>query len=338
MVHRVLAPTLVLGGLVLESDLWPDAIYSTAHLSEWRADTGLTYARRKRPSWKRIARQESLEPLQIEVGWPTRDEVELAGAEVAFAGRVDTSVGYSASWSASTWQVMEVTPSAPATMTDLFRRFAEPLLALTSFVADRPDGLTQEILVDRDARRRVEVWRAGPVVEPRKWGRSGRGYLFDAAELADYAGSIELWWDLHESAWPALGVYAESIGHGLTYTPARLITVYSALERYAKTQHSTADLKTLRTYSRLPSSATGATNPRLRLLEASRGYWAHLDEPQRQTGQKEPLTRAAFEEELLNCTRVAAALLQACFLRDLGFDASAAENILASHYETWPLP
>jgi hypothetical protein len=234
---------------------------------------------------------------------------------------------------------MEVTPMEPATMGELFRRFAEPLLALTNFVADRPDGLTQEILVDRQARRRVEVWRAGPVVEPREWGRSGRGYLFDAAELADYAGSIKRWWDLHDSAWPALGVFAESIGHGLTYTPARLITVYSALERYAKTQHATAELKTLRTYSGVPSSTTGATNSRLRLLEASRGYWAHLDEPQRQTGQKQqPLTRAAFEEELLPCTRVAGALLQACFLRDLGFDASAAENILASHYETWPLP
>ena len=61
----------------------------------------------------------------------------------------------------------------------------------------------------------------------------------------------------YDSAWPALGVYAESIGQGLTYTPARLITVYSALDRYAKTQHSTANLKVLRTYSGVPSSVTG---------------------------------------------------------------------------------
>jgi len=117
-----------------------------------------------------------------------------------------------------------------------------------------------------------------------------------------------------------------------------LITAYSALERYAKTQHSTANLKVLRTYSGVPSSVTGATNQRLRLLEASRGYWAHLDEPALQPGHKEPLDRATFEQELLPGIRVAGALLQACLLRDLGFSASEAEEIMSGHYRTWPLP
>lgn len=337
VVKRVLAPTLAVGAWVQEDDRWPDAIYSTAHLSEWRSDSGLRYSR-ARPLWKRLTRRKSLGALRIEVGRATRDEFELAGAKVAFAGRTETSVAHSPDWSVATSQELQVTPAQPATMAELRQRFAEPLWSLTSFVADRPDSVTREILIDRGTRTRVEVWRAGAVVEPREWRGDAEGYLFDAAFLADFPASIMRWWALHDAAWPALGVYAESIGHSRTYTPARLITVYSAVERYAKTRHATADLKVLRDYAGVPSEVTGATNRMLRLLDASRGYWAHLDEPVPQAQQKHALTRSEFEDGLLPSTRIAGALLQACLLRDLGFDAVTTQQILARYYASWPLP
>lgn len=264
LVKRVMAPTIAIGGWVRDSDLWPDAIYSTAHLTEWRRDTGLKYSRRPQPRWRRVLRRplKELQPLRIDVERPTRDEFEIAGDNVAFTGRTDTAVSDSPDWSVSTWQVLEATPAQPVTMSELRRRFAEPLLALTSFVADRPEALTQEILIDKEERRRVEVWRAGAVVTPRRWRSAGRGYLFDAAELVDFPAAINRWWEMHGSTWPALGVFADSIGDGLTYTPARLITVFSALERYGKARHSSKDLKQLRTYSGVDSAVTGATNSR----------------------------------------------------------------------------
>jgi len=74
------------------------------------------------------------------------------------------------------------------------------------------------------------------VVTPREW-RPTDGYLFHADTLQDFDAAIKRWWVLHEEVWPALGVFASHITEGNTYSPARLLILYSALEAYAKVRH-----------------------------------------------------------------------------------------------------
>jgi hypothetical protein len=108
--------------------------------------------------------------------------------------------------------------------------------------ADRPDSLTHETLRNPESNRHVVVMRQGPVVTPREW-RPTHGYLFHAEALEDFGLAIKRWWELHEEVWPALGVFASHITEGNTYSPARLLILYSALEAYAKVRHGHKDFR-----------------------------------------------------------------------------------------------
>lgn len=329
--RKVHSSMLALEECISAQDRWSRAIYSTASLSEWRADTGLEFSRpRPYRRLRRLLRRAPAATLRVEARRPTRDEVRLPGALVAFAGEADSPVTYGPTWTIGTRQVLVVYPDQPATASALRQRYAEPLLALTSLAADRPDGLTREVLLDEEKQRRVEVWRAGPVIEPREWRPTG-GFLFPVEAFTDFAASIQAWWELHEQVWPALGFFGDHVSQGPTYAPTRLITVYSALERYADARHSTGEFERLRDYAGVPSDVHGCTNRALTLLGASRGYFAHLQEPKRK------LTREEIQEGLLPSTRKAAALMQACLLRDLGLDAATTEELMRAHYASWPL-
>jgi hypothetical protein len=70
----------------------------------------------------------------------------------------------------------------------------------------------------------------------------------------------------------------------------------------------------------------------LKLLGHCRGYYAHLDSVSRKLGPTDA------EEGMFGSTRRGSALMQACLLRELGFDAAAAESILRTYYSRWPIP
>jgi ApeA N-terminal domain 1 len=321
-VTAVRSSTLALGEHVDRDTRWPRAIYSTANLSEWRRDTGLASSQpapRTRPG-------------HVRFDWrpPERDEVEVPGARLTFLGRRDISEGaYSADWSISTWQDLVVNADQPLTLEEGWRRFASPLLNLRSFASDRPDGIVREILVDTERNRRIEVWRAGQTVRPRAW--QPLGYLFHADDLGDFAAATKAWWLLDEQLRPALGLFADHISHGQSYSPARFLALYTALEAYARARHRRNNFRALRAYAGVPQKVTGCTDEALALIGASRRYFAHLG-----TGRGGP-TIDDIEANLLLSTRRASALMQACLLRELGFSAAESEAMLNKHYGRWPL-
>jgi ApeA N-terminal domain 1 len=314
--------TLALGEQVELDTRWTRAFYSTANLSEWRRDSGLAYshpAPRARPN-------------HFRVDWrpPTRDEVDVPGARLIFRGTRDASVGYSADWSITTWQDLVVNPEQPLTQDDGWRRFASPLLNFMSFASDRPDGIVREILVDLEDNRRIEVWRQGQTVRPRQWQPVG-GYLFHAEHLNDYAAAINTWWALDDQLRPALGLFAEHISYGRSYSPARFLTLYTAMEAYARDRHGRNDFRVLREYAGVPTEVMGCTNKALALIGASRRYFAHLG------SRPDGPTVNEIEANMLLSTRRASALMQACLLRDVGFSAPEVEDMLGGYYSRWPL-
>jgi hypothetical protein len=232
----------------------------------------------------------------------------------------------------TTAQSTVVDPSSPLPAGDLLRRFGAPLLALTSFASDKPDGITQEAYFDAEAEEGVEVWRQGRVVtQPRVWNPA-RGCLFDAADLTNFGKSVMTWWELHQAVWPALDLFAEHLSYGGSYSPARLLTLHTALEGYARGRHGHSNFRRLRDYAGVPNSVTGCTNDALSLLGASRKYFAHIGH----TGQKHSLDDV--QSGVVASTRRASALMQACLLRELGFDTADVEALLTKHYANWPIP
>lgn len=318
----VSASMLALGDHIDPDMRWPRVVYSTANLSEWCRDTGLSSslpAPRTRPN-------------HFRVDWrpPARRQVDIPGARLTFYGTRDTSVGYSADWHIATFWEVAARPDAPITPDEAWRDVAIPLLSFMSFASDRPDGVVQEIFVDPDRRSRFEVWRLGQTIRPREW-RAVDGYLFHADELADYDGAVQAWWALEQQLRPALGMFAEHIREDFSYSPARFLTLYTAIETYARVRHGRNDFRILREYAGVPASVIGCDNHALALIGASRRYFAHLG-----AAPSGP-TIAEIEANVLLSTRRASALMQACLLRELGFSPVESEQILRRHYSNWPL-
>jgi ApeA N-terminal domain 1 len=321
-ITRARASTLVLGEHVEPEERWPRAIYGTANLSEWRRDSGLVFSPRSRGP----------EPDRISVDWqpPARDEVEIDGARLTFFGRRDTTFAYAADWTIETSQCLSVEPTGPVTIGEGWRKFATPLLNLLSLASDRPDSVVREVLVDAERERRIEVWRAGQTVRPREWNPV-RGFIFHADDLADYAASIKRWWILDEQLRPALGLFGDHVNQGSTYSPSRFLTLFTAMEVYARERHGRKDFRLLRRFAGVREEVTGCTDTALALIGASRQYFAHLGStPSGPTPEE-------IEAELLTTIRRASALMQACLLRELGFSAAETEGMLSRHYANWPL-
>ena len=319
---RVHCATLAIGDFVTPDERWPRAIYSTANLGEWRADTGLSF------SWP----NKRARPNHVRIDWqpPTRDEVKLPGASLAFAGGQEIEAGYMPTWSIATTQRMVVNVRRPVTIDEAHRRYAEPLAGLTSYVADRPAGVTFEVLLDPDARRRVEVWRAGQEFVPRDWRPGDDAFLFPVEALRNFPKAIRRWWRLYDDLWPALGLLADHVREGSSYSPARFLTLYTAVEAYCRERCGRKDLKLLRAYAGVPDEVTGCTPKALALIGVTRDYLAHL-------GDTGPFTVDQVVDGVVISTRRLGALMQACLMRELGFTRTyTAERMRAFHYR-WPI-
>lgn len=318
--RRVSAATLAWGALISPRDRWPRSIFATANLSEWRNDTGFDVSR---PASRRRAPGFSLR-------WkpPTSDAVRVAGANLTFRGRYeDSGLGGGPDLTIRTWQEMVVAPDRPLTIAKHLSTYGLPLLALTAFACDRPDAMTVERYVD-PRKSAIEVWRQGRTVQPRLWREQ---FLFEAFDLRDYAKSVRAWWVLHRKVWPALGLFGDHLLHDTTYSAERFLTVYSALEVYGRVRHKSKKLEALRRYADVDSTLIGCTDPALKLIGKTRGYFAHFDNVASKADREE------IEDNLMESTRRVAALMQACLLRELGFSQPQREALLRRHYRTWPL-
>jgi hypothetical protein len=191
--------------------------------------------------------------------------------------------------------------------------------------------MTIEHLTNTEARRDVLIWRVAARTDVRPW-RAVSDYLFRVDDIDDFANLIDTWWALYEEVDPALGYFAQHINDGPTYPPERLVVLVAALEAYGDVHHNTTELKALRNQTGVDSSFTGCTNAALDLLGFCRGYFAHPSKP---IQKHEP--RDA-DEGVFPSIRRASALMQSCLLRDLGFDAAGAADLLGEHYRAWPLP
>lgn len=320
--YRYRAPTLAFGTLTTGDERWPRAIYSSGHLSEWRRDTGIVHETPRRRGGTRT------HTVHIERRDP--DEVTVPGARLRFGRSADYIFSYSPRWSVTTRQDMVVDPVRPRTLSQYRRDFADPLAALTALVGDTEDGTVREVLLDPDARTRIEVWQSGAPHQPVEWLADAR-FLFHADELPDFERAMRRWWKTYRQTWPALGVFSSQYADGNIYSPARLITVYAALESYARARHGHTDLRRLRTYSRVGSETTGCTNKALTALGVARGYFAHYK------SAKGKLSAEELPGTILPSIRKASALMQACMLREFGFSKIEATELLDKHYAAWPL-
>lgn len=103
------------------------------------------------------------------------------------------------------------------------------------------------------------------------------------------------------------------------------------MEAYCRERLGRADFRRMCQYAEVPPRIHGCDKKGLALLGESRRYFAHL------TGARQFDTET-IQEELLDTTRRAAALMQACLLRELGFGRRQREHLLVQHYSNWPLP
>ncbi|NLT06624.1 MAG: hypothetical protein GXY03_09985 [Solirubrobacterales bacterium] len=321
-VYRHVARTLVFGAHTTPHQRWPKAVYSSGHLSELRRDTGLVHS----PSRRRSAHRKH----RLDVVATETDEVSLPGARLTFGGSRQSAFVYGPDWAIRTRQDLAIEPTRPRTLGQYRHDFGEPLASLTALVADNADDVVHEVLLDPKAGLRAEVWEAGRSEQPREWLTRVRP-IFHLDELPDFERAVKRWWKTYRLTWPALSVFASQYSDGRTFSPSRLITVYSALEAYARGRHGHCELKRLRDYARIDSSVTGCTNPALTDLGRCRGYCAHLDSANVSMSADEVLAL------LVPSTRKASALLQACLLRELGFDKAESTSKLEGHYANWPL-
>lgn len=323
-ISRLHSSTVAIGGLTSPDERWPQITYSTANLSEWRHENGLSYSgpTRRKPRH-----------MRVDFDAPQTEAVQIPSATFNFEVKGDTAWAYAPDWSIRTWLDFIVRPNRARTLDQAHHDFAQPLLAFMHFASDRPDSLSREVLWNLDARRRIEVLREGKRVTPREWRPSQHRYLFQRDDLPDLSKAIRRWWKLHRQVQPSLGLFADHLSHGNVYSPGRLLTLYTSLEKYARNRfQAKGEFKELRSYGGVPSTVTGCTNAALKLLGASRGYFAHADT------QGDRFSPDEIQENTLESTRRASALMQSCLLRELGFRKQERIELMQRHYGNWPIP
>lgn len=186
--------------------------------------------------------------------------------------------GYRSDWFVRVQQRWVVNVRRGVTLEALHDHYAIPLLCFTSFASDRPDCLITEGVLNPNSRDRAEIWRAGPRHEPDPW-RPGHGYVFWAEEVPRLSAALTSWWRLHAMS-PALGLFADHINLGPTYSQPRFLTLYTAMEGYCRARLRQKDFKRMREHAGVDDSVHGCSKEALRLIADSRNYVAHLTKSQ----------------------------------------------------------
>jgi hypothetical protein len=309
--------TLAWGSNIMASTRWERAVYETANLAGWVADTGLD----RHYSRSRMADGVVMRP-------PYHRDLRLPRANSSLVTEHTADpFGYRSDWSVSVQQRLVVNVRRRATLDELHDRYAIPLLCFTSFASDRPDCLITEVVLNPNSAQRAEIWRSGPRYEPEPW-RPARGYLFWAAEVPRLTAAFGSWWRLHAMS-PALGLFADHINLGLTYSQPRFLTLYTAMEGYCRSRLGQKDFKRMREHAGVDDSVHGCSMHALKLIADSRNYVAHLT--------KQQISPQEIIETLPDSTRRGHALMQACLLRDIGFGRRQVERILRRQHASWPL-
>lgn len=323
---RLSASTLAIGALVDRDTRWSRANYRPGTLHEWRPETGLSIdhpdddGRRLVVEWKP----------------PDREVVNLPDGEVSIYPSHQTAWSYAPDWTIRTLMTFGVQPTQPITMDELWRQFGNPLLAFSMFAADVPDDLAYESYYEPAEEKQIIVLREGRQPAVRDWRPNPGHLLFRAPDLPDVAEALRAWFRIWGSSVPALGLLAEVIAQGRTYSAPRFLTLYTAAEGYWKGAWRSAEggpwnISRLVEHAGVSTAVTGCTKDAVALLGETRNYHAHLGTPSHHSVEQ-------IVEQTYESTRRLHALLQAALLRDLGVAAAKAEELLNAHYRSWPVP
>ena len=335
--RRLHATTLGLGAHFDRDTKWTSAAYGTAHLHEWFGDTGLRIT-----DWECDERGQT---RRFAHEWtpPEAHVVELADARLTIGPVMETQAAFSAEQRVMTDTQLGVRPTEPLSIEQLERRYARPLLAFCTLAADQPDAICYESVSHADRKQRAVILRAGRVVRPRPWEPDAR-FLFRAEQIDDVVGVYRRWMELWREASAEIATFVDALSEGNRFSRARLLAGVAALEAYWRTRLSVDEdgakrkgtsllvkLKMLRAHAGIDSDLIGATNANLKILVAARNLYAHLRQTVVDLGEDE------IDDMLLENCRRAAALLQACLMRDLDIDQADANDMFKEHLASWPL-
>ncbi len=331
------ATTLALGAHLDHETKWSSAAYGTAHLHEWLGDTGLRIT-----DWDV---DESGQTRRLAHEWtpPETHVVDLVDARLMIGPVMETQVAFSAEQRVVTDTQLGVRPAEPLTVAQLERRYARPLLAFSTLAADRPDAIIHESVSDAKRKEHAVILRAGRVERPRPWEPDAR-FLFRAEQIDDVARIYGRWMALWREASAEIATFVDALSEGNTFSRPRLLAGVAALEAYWRTRLSIDEhgakrkgtglfekLKMLRTHAGVDPRVIGATNTNLKMLVAARNLYAHLSQVVVE------LPEGAIDDRLVENCRIAAALLQACLLRDLDVPPPDIAGMFKEHLASWPL-
>jgi hypothetical protein len=340
---RFVDSTLMIEDHYLPASKWKTLVLRTAYLHEWLPITGFL-----KPTVEFKAGQ--VERYSENWKAPRGIRVKLPDAELRFGARMDTELSWQPRRSIRTALDLSVKSTRPQTLDLLHERYAIPIANLMTLASGRPDRVSYEAALRRS--NRAVVLRRGIDVAPREW-RPDQELLFYGGQLPDFRLAIRHWIDLHRRCSPAIEVFSYAINQQPIYSAAELLNVAGALETYHRVVHERGwvrkwrkqnptkkkrgpylieRIEDLQAWSEVAEKMTGLDKANRELLVASRNHYAHLSEP------SYGYTTRQVRERTPESIRRAVALMQACLLRELGFEASATEDRLAAHYRQWPIP
>jgi hypothetical protein len=128
-------------------------------------------------------------------------------------------------------------------------------------------------------------------------------------------------------------LFYEVIGSGDVFSVPRFLTLYTAAESYwrsTKTNKTAWRPRKLAERANVDTRLTGATDEALAVMGAARNYHAHLS-------ASGPFSPERIVDETFESTRRLHALLQACLMREIGFETDEIERLLEQYYRTWPI-
>jgi hypothetical protein len=330
------ATTLAIGAHTEPSATWPTAAYIPPALHEWLQENGLS---------KHHADDDPLRPI-VEWRQPEPIVIELPGTTITL--RVLANSGWSGvaspDWTIHTYLEAAVTPDTPLTINEYWRLYGVPLLSFATFAADRSEVIPFDRFYDPSTNTGIVVLHQGREPQHRDWHTLPGHFLFRAEDVHSVADVLGKWISLSWDTTPSLALFGETINEE-AYSPSRFLTLYTAAEGYfrAVTEGSQWKLTELVKRAGISAEVSKMSKEAISLMGALRRFHAHLNatDLEKQRDPSDQAVEVSLEEvsdATFESTRRLQAIMQACLLRDLGFNTNEIERLITQHYQNWPLP
>lgn len=90
-----------------------------------------------------------------------------------------------------------------------------------------------EVVLDKDANERCEIWRRGGEMTSRDRNSAHR-FIFRPQQGRGLSSTLGRWYRLYEQVRPALDLFGGHIQEGNNFSPARFLGLYTAMEAYCR--------------------------------------------------------------------------------------------------------